>query len=885
MGHQCQAIPFHTKEPKIILTHHLSQPHSNHRKMQYFGRAIDSVSKTWSSINPATLSGAIDVIVVEHEDGTLLSSPFHVRFGKFQLLRPSQKKVTLQVNGHLTDIPMKLGDGGEAFFVFKTDGYVPPELQTSPVISPVTSPTTPPKDETEAMAYLDIGEGDDTPTPAERIHSRLSKVNIPSKVNVNGDVILDMEGYKSDNKGAKESEAFMEQIIHDEFGKDVNVEDIVNKDLDGTIRITSPAPNEGTFDPSVSIGPDENGYVGVDSLDTPPSTNIEANQSEPTAMSNSSTATSDVFASSDNSPEESANSSETYFFTLRLTSEQLKALPLHAGKNSLQYTVGKSTVVANLYLWDAFPPIVISDIDGTITKSDAMGHVMTMLGRDWTHEGVAQLFKEISENGYNIMYLTARSVGLADTTRSYLAGIDQNSVKLPDGPVILSPDRTFQALKREIVLKKPEMFKMACLNDIRKLYFTDLGDEECFSDGGSWDGRELLNYMNKSTSTGTDTEDWSDINTNTGTATEAQPKPTTGSDSSIPPPKAVGATADTTFNSDANESADTADNSSDPSDDEPYADEALDPPFDDAFASGSEAYPAAKKELLNPHHHIPNEDLTPFYAGFGNRITDAISYRSVGIPSSRIFTIDPEGDVKMELLEMAGYKCSYVSIGELVDQFFPLVKKRVTVSPDPDARPGTDEGPTSPLHKSVFALEKTLDEDRSVRNSGLGTNNTKNKFTDFNYWRPEEVDWSLISESDDEDPLSNTPVSPRAPQQRAMERTLSFENPPHELSHLDAPLPDADSLHELHGIPSHEEGDTSYLQYEDDEGWDNEVPPPMDYDYDNQDDDVSQEGFKLTRMLSPRLGFWRSTPPIKTPPPVTAAPTTATTQLNVDAKP
>ena len=28
------------------------------------------MSKTWNSINPATLSGAIDVIIVEQEDGT-----------------------------------------------------------------------------------------------------------------------------------------------------------------------------------------------------------------------------------------------------------------------------------------------------------------------------------------------------------------------------------------------------------------------------------------------------------------------------------------------------------------------------------------------------------------------------------------------------------------------------------------------------------------------------------------------------------------------------------------------------------------------------------------------------------------------------------------------
>jgi phosphatidate phosphatase LPIN len=47
-----------------------------------------------------------------------------------------------------------------------------------------------------------------------------------------------------------------------------------------------------------------------------------------------------------------------------------------------------------------------------------------------------------------------------------------------------------------------------------------------------------------------------------------------------------------------------------------------------------------------------------FYAGFGNRITDAMSYRSVNVPSSRIFTIDSGGEVKMELLELAGYKSS-----------------------------------------------------------------------------------------------------------------------------------------------------------------------------------------------------------------------------------
>jgi len=42
---------------------------SRPREMQYVRSISGSVSKTWNSINPATLSGAIDVIVVEQEDG------------------------------------------------------------------------------------------------------------------------------------------------------------------------------------------------------------------------------------------------------------------------------------------------------------------------------------------------------------------------------------------------------------------------------------------------------------------------------------------------------------------------------------------------------------------------------------------------------------------------------------------------------------------------------------------------------------------------------------------------------------------------------------------------------------------------------------------------
>lgn len=51
-----------------------------------------------------------------------------------------------------------------------------------------------------------------------------------------------------------------------------------------------------------------------------------------------------------------------------------------------------------------------------------------------------------------------------------------------------------------------------------------------------------------------------------------------------------------------------------------------------------------------------------FYAGFGNRITDAMSYRSVGIDASKIYTIDSTGVVRTELLQAAGHKGSYIQL-------------------------------------------------------------------------------------------------------------------------------------------------------------------------------------------------------------------------------
>lgn len=82
--------------------------------MNYLRGAVSAISapyQYYKDINPSTLTGAIDVIVIRrpkladgstsdnqpppgpNEETEFACSPFHVRFGKWQVLRPADKKV------------------------------------------------------------------------------------------------------------------------------------------------------------------------------------------------------------------------------------------------------------------------------------------------------------------------------------------------------------------------------------------------------------------------------------------------------------------------------------------------------------------------------------------------------------------------------------------------------------------------------------------------------------------------------------------------------------------------------------------------------------------------------------------------------------------------
>merc|ERR1712109_42805 len=120
----------------------------------------------------------------------------------------------------------------------------------------------------------------------------------------------------------------------------------------------------------------------------------------------------------------------------------------------------------------------------------------------------------------------------------YLASVKQGEVNLPDGPIFLNPTSLVNAFHREVIEKKPEAFKIACLRDIRSLF----------------------------------------------------------------------------------------------------------------------------PETTNPN---------PFYAGYGNRVNDVWAYQAVGIPMSRIFTINPRGELRHELTN--AFQTSYEGQCDEVDRLYPAL--------------------------------------------------------------------------------------------------------------------------------------------------------------------------------------------------------------------
>ncbi|XP_064429258.1 phosphatidate phosphatase LPIN3 isoform X5 [Mirounga angustirostris] len=733
---------------------------------QLAGTVLGTMKDIYQGLNPATLSGGIDVLVVKQVDGSFRCSPFHVRFGKLGVLRSREKVVDIEINGEPVDLHMKLGDSGEAFFIQELesdDEHVPPCLCTSPI--PCGDLSGLPSDSQLSTASEPEAISDGVPSTGRKkrlrrrkpkrkegtvaanssseeletgAESELSLLEKPrpeppgcvrtsplSSIQSEGESLpqaRDIYPYsdgewgpqsslppggltspKSDSelelRTSEPSPPRAESHIQWAWGRLPKVAKAEwpesSKVADGRAGSACPLREESST-PSASVaGADPSGPLilqagaGTDlpptdaeppalvgsPLPTPerkettpqscrdaglplpskswswatlegpvatrepeggsrreekfnqhivsyqdlvqnpgllehPNLVVKINekhynwavaapmilslqafqrnlpkstvdklekekmprkggrwwfswrrrdfparessvQTEKTTAQEQQGEKTDVLSSEDDAPESPVildapslpPSTPAYKKSLRLSSNQIRRLNLQEGANDVVFSVttqyqGTCRCRATIYLWKWDDKVVISDIDGTITKSDALGHILPQLGKDWTHQGITSLYHKIHLNGFKFLYCSARAIGMADLTKAYLQWVSERGCGLPKGPILLSPSSLFSALHREVIEKKPEVFKIACLSDIRQLF-------------------------------------------------------------------------------------------------------------------------------------LPNEQ--PFYAAFGNRPNDVTAYRQVGLPESRIFTVNPRGELIQEL--MKNHKSTYERLGEVVELLFPPVAR------------------------------------------------------------------------------------------------------------------------------------------------------------------------------------------------------------------
>jgi len=142
--------------------------------------------------------------------------------------------------------------------------------------------------------------------------------------------------------------------------------------------------------------------------------------------------------------------------TTTATSSQLSRLGLQPGVNSILFQVKTAsgnlvTTQSNLHLINNNSRLVVSDIDGTVTKSNIRGLILPVLGLgDWKHDGVVELYSKIGGQGYTMLYLTNRAIGQSDMTREYINSLTENQYKMPEGPILLQVDSVLGAFQTEV---------------------------------------------------------------------------------------------------------------------------------------------------------------------------------------------------------------------------------------------------------------------------------------------------------------------------------------------------------------------------------------------------------------------------------------------------
>jgi phosphatidate phosphatase LPIN len=86
-----------------------------------------------------------------------------------------------------------------------------------------------------------------------------------------------------------------------------------------------------------------------------------------------------------------------------------------------------------------------------------------------------------------------------------------------------------------------------------------------------------------------------------------------------------------------------------------------------------------KIECLTQILNLFPSDESPYFCGFGNKITDAIAYEAVGVNKNKIFIINEKGKINQF---NKFYKTTYTDIDDMVEQMFPNMKSYNTYNGD-----------------------------------------------------------------------------------------------------------------------------------------------------------------------------------------------------------
>lgn len=399
-------------------------------------------------VNKSLFSGSIDIIAIESENGEIHSNAFHVRFGSLKILNSKEKTIDIYVNEKKTSVKMKLSSSGDAYFMYDNNDK---DLQKK------TNEKF--ENQRKKNLYFNNNSKDNKKLLVSDCKKQLLENSEPELIEeiflnnlINKEKFFDdpWSLIKNENlvyyydNNLLDSEAAIPII----FSLCVFNESIPEKKLNELKLKNNLFHNLFRTNSLKNIS-----KIKISNLDN---LNIKENLYNKIK-------------------EKKIKEYKLKYKSFIPTSNQLKQLNLKKGQNKISFVYSDDsndiqTLESYIYLWNYTDKIIISDVDGTVTKSDVLGQILPFFGQDWTHNGTAELFSKIYENGYKMVYLSARAIGQSEYTKNYLYNIFQSNKGLPAGPLLLSPDGLFSSLKREVIDRIPQILKINILTEIKNLF-------------------------------------------------------------------------------------------------------------------------------------------------------------------------------------------------------------------------------------------------------------------------------------------------------------------------------------------------------------------------------------------------------------------------------